>query len=156
MYWIIIVLCVVLDQISKAAVDNSMALGQTIDVLPGVFDLTYIHNEGAAFSILLGKQSLLIAITSMLMIAMTLYVIKQGKAIFKPECISVALIVGGGLGNLISRAMSGYVIDFLNIYILPVFNVADIFVCCGCGLLMLSVLFLEPRALKKAAEKKDE
>ena len=59
---------------------------------------------------------------------------------------------GGGTGNLICRIVRGYVVDFINIHILPIFNAADIFVCCGCGLLVLSVLWLEPRYGKKTHE----
>ena len=83
------------------------------------------------------------------MIAMVVYAAKKGKSLFLPEKLALALIVGGGCGNLICRILRGYVIDFINIHILPIFNAADIFVCCGCGLLVLSVLVLEPVAAKR-------
>ncbi|MBQ1418050.1 MAG: signal peptidase II, partial [Firmicutes bacterium] len=99
-----------------------------------------------------GKQAFLIAVTAVVMIAMFVYVLRKGKTIFLPEKIAIALIVGGGTGNLICRIVRGYVVDFINIHILPIFNAADIFVCCGCGLLVLSVLWLEPRYGKKTHE----
>ena len=149
MFWIIIVLCLALDQLTKFIVDSSMALGETIAIIPGVLDLCYVRNQGAAFSILMGKQLFLICLTGMLMVFLAAYVIKNGSSVFPAEKYAIALIIGGGLGNLISRMLKGYVTDFFNIYILPVFNVADIFICAGCALLVLSVLYLEPKALKK-------
>ncbi|MBQ2096111.1 MAG: signal peptidase II [Firmicutes bacterium] len=152
MFWIVILLCVCIDQLSKLAVERSMELGATKPLLPGILGFTYTRNTGAAFSILTGKQAFLIAVTAVVMIAMVVYVLRKGKTIFLPEKIAIALIVGGGTGNLICRIVRGYVVDFINIHILPIFNAADIFVCCGCGLLVLSVLWLEPRYGKKTHE----
>ena len=63
--------------------------------------------------------------------------------------LSLSLIVAGGIGNLIDRAMNGYVIDFLDIRIWPIFNVADISVCVGCGLLVLYMFLIEPKLSDK-------
>ena len=145
MFWLIAAICIAVDQWSKTMIARTMAPGAGRTLIPGVLDLTYTHNTGAAFSILTGKQTFLIAVTAAVLIAMTAYVIRKGKSIFLPEKIALALIVGGGTGNLICRVARGYVIDFINIHILPIFNVADICVCCGCALLVLSVLILEPR-----------
>ena len=133
MFWAVILLCVAIDQWSKLQIARTMDLGTGKTLIPGILDLTYTHNTGAA---------------------MTVYVVRKGKSIFLPEKLAIALIVGGGLGNLICRVARGYVIDFINIHILPIFNAADICVCCGCALLVLSVLFLEPRYTAK--EKSDE
>lgn len=154
MFWAVILLCVAIDQWSKLQIARTMDLGTGKTLIPGILDLTYTHNTGAAFSILTGQQTLLIVVTAAVMIAMTVYVVRKGKSIFLPEKLAIALIVGGGLGNLICRVARGYVIDFINIHILPIFNAADICVCCGCALLVLSVLFLEPRYTAK--EKSDE
>lgn len=154
MFWAVILLCVAIDQWSKLQIARTMDLGTGKTLIPGILDLTYTHNTGAAFSILTGQQTLLTVVTAAVMIAMTVYVVRKGKSIFLPEKLAIALIVGGGLGNLICRVARGYVIDFINIHILPIFNAADICVCCGCALLVLSVLFLEPRYTAK--EKSDE
>ena len=155
MFWAVVLLCVCVDQLTKAGIARSMELGSTRPLIPGVLDFTYTHNTGAAFSILTGRQTFLIAVTAAVMIVMVIYVIRKGKDIFLPEKIALALIVGGGLGNLICRIARGYVIDFINIHILPIFNTADICVCCGCALLVLSVLILEPRCAA-AKEGSDE
>ena len=153
MFWIIIAVCIAIDQWSKMQIASSMQLGETRTVISGLLDFTYTHNTGAAFSILTGKQTFLIVVTALVMVCMVVYVLKKGKTIFLPELTAIALIVGGGTGNLICRVLRGYVIDFINIHILPIFNVADICVCCGCGLLVLSVLWLEPR---KTDERKQD
>ena len=145
MFWAIILLCIAIDQLSKAKIASVMSLGSSNTVVPGLLDFTYTHNTGAAFSILTDRQTFLIAVTAIVMAAMVIYVIRKGKSLFLPEKLALALIVGGGCGNLICRITRGYVIDFINIHILPIFNAADICVCCGCALLVLSVLILEPR-----------
>ena len=152
MFWIIVILCVCVDQLSKLRIAQTMELGSSHAVIPGVLDLTYTHNTGAAFSILTGQQTLLIVVTAAVMAGMTVYVVRKGRSLFLPEKIAIALIVGGGAGNLICRIARGYVIDFINIHILPIFNAADICVCCGCALLVLSVLWLEPRRTARSAE----
>jgi signal peptidase II len=68
------------------------------------------------------------------------------------ELWSLALILAGGIGNFIDRVRFGYVVDFFDFRIWPIFNVADIAVCCGCGLLVFYVLIWEPRMQKKAKE----
>ena len=140
MFTLALVIFLVLDQLSKYLVDSSMELGQTIPLIKGLFDLTYVRNDGAAWNILSGKQTLLIVVTGAVMLTIIAYVIVNRKKISLLEKLSLGMIVGGGIGNLIGRASVGYVIDFLNIQIIPVFNVADIGVTVGCILLILTIL----------------
>ena len=126
-----------------------MVENQTIPFISGVFDITYVRNTGAAFGIFAGKQVFLSVVTGMMLLALSIYAISQRKKIPKLEIISIALIVGGGSGNLITRTIYSYVIDFFNFYFWPVFNVADIAICVGCALLVISVLIIEPRKQKK-------
>ena len=128
-----------LDIITKLIVSSGMELGSSIAILPGIFELTYIHNTGAAWGVLAGKQVLLQVLTAILMIAVIVYAVVKRNVLSKPEMISLALIIGGGLGNFLSRLVKGYVVDFLNIQIIPVFNVADIGITIGCILLIISV-----------------
>ena len=128
-----------LDMITKAIVASGMALGSSIAILPGVFEITYILNDGAAWGILSGKQTLLQVLTAVLMIVVIVYAVMKRKDLRRIEMISLAMIVGGGLGNFISRVISGSVVDFFNIHIIPVFNVADIGITVGCALLIISV-----------------
>ena len=140
MFWIIIAAAVVLDIVSKQLVISGMELEQAISVIPGVFDLRYIRNYGAAFSIMQNKRIFLIAATVVMMAALCVYAVKMGNRISKAERIALAMIVGGGIGNLIDRVFLGYVTDFLDIHIIPIFNVADCFVTVGCILLVIAVL----------------
>ena len=145
----IILFVVLADQLSKQLVRSSMELYQSIPLIGGLLDLTYIHNYGAAFSILQNKQAFLIAFTGLAMTAIAIYVARERKKLPGAEIAALGLIVGGGLGNLIDRVAQGYVVDFLNIHILPVFNVADMAVCAGSALLVYSVMILESRLGKE-------
>ena len=128
-----------LDIITKLIVSSGMELGSSIAILPGIFELTYIHNTGAAWGVLAGKQVLLQVLTAILLIIVIVYAVVKRNVLSKPETVSLALIIGGGLGNFLSRLVKGYVVDFLNIQIIPVFNVADIGITIGCILLIISV-----------------
>lgn len=134
------VLVIVLDRITKIYIDHHMALGESRPLLGKLAELTYIHNNGAAFSILQGKQTALIILTLAVMTGIAAYVSHYGKKLSFAERFSLALIFGGGIGNLICRIKSGYVIDFINIHFIPVFNVADIAITVGCVIFCLCVL----------------
>lgn len=129
-----------LDQLSKYLIDSSMQLGQTIPLIDNVLDITYVRNDGAAWNILSGRQALLIVLTGAVMLGIIVYVIVKRKELSFLERLSLGMIVGGGIGNLIGRISVGYVVDFINIQIIPVFNVADIGVTVGCILLIITVL----------------
>lgn len=156
MFCLVIALCILADQLTKAAVVSKFELGQGMTVVPRLLDFRYVQNTGAAFSILTGRQTFLIAVTAVFMAAMVFYVWKKRRSIYWAEKLAIALIVGGGLGNLICRAWRGFVVDFIDIHWIPVFNVADMCVCCGCALLVFSVLWLEPRAQKSKPGQEDD
>ena len=143
MFYIIIVLIVLLDQGSKLFIQSTMDLNNSIAVIDGIFSITYIHNTGAAFSVLEGKTFFLILVQILVILAIFVYMIWKGSSLHWTFKTSMALIVGGGLGNLIDRVNNGYVVDFLHFHFWPIFNIADISVCCGCGLLILYVFFIE-------------
>ena len=153
MFYIVLILSLGIDQYTKYLIESNLAVNETIPLFPGIFDLTYVRNTGAAFGMLAGKQVLLSIITGVLLIAITVYAIKNSKSISRLESLSLALIVGGGLGNLISRLIYDYVIDFFNFYFWPVFSVADICICVGSALLVVAVLILEPRKEKQKSSK---
>ena len=138
MYWLIIGLAVGLDQLTKNLVRLSFELGETHCLIPKLLDFIYIHNSGAAWGILEGKQTLLIIFTAAVMLAMVVFSLVYRKKLTRLEFYSLAMIVGGGIGNLIDRVTFNYVTDFIDIHIIPVFNVADIFVTVGCFLLIIA------------------
>lgn len=142
-YFFIIIAVVILDQILKNLTVNSMSLYESIPVIQDVFHITYIHNTGAAFSIMEGKISILILLPMVMIIAALVYMIIMRKKGHPVMMTSVALIAGGGIGNLIDRIAVGYVVDYLDFRVFPIFNLADIAVCVGCGLLIIYVLFID-------------
>lgn len=134
----IILLCI--DQISKLLVVNLLTKTDSITIIKNFFYLTYINNDGAAFSILVGKRIFLILI-AVLVIVMLIRYIQKNNIQNKLELVSISLIIGGSLGNLMDRVVRGYVIDFLDFkifnYNFPIFNLADTFIVIGVFLLLL-------------------
>ena len=137
----IILLCI--DQIAKLLVINLLTKTDSIAIIKNFFYLTYINNDGAAFSILVGKRIFLILV-AIIVIIMLIHYIKKNNIQNKLEIVSLALITGGSLGNLMDRVVRGYVIDFLDFkifnYNFPIFNLADTFIVIGVILLLLKEL----------------
>ena len=134
---------VVADQVTKYLTVANIPLYQDVPFLPGVLNLTYVQNTGAAFSSFEGQQWLfaLIFLVFTGLIFWEYYKVPMGFLPFERWCI--AAVYGGGLGNMIDRVRLGYVVDMIETSFMdfPVFNVADIFITCGC-ILMLLHLFL--------------
>jgi signal peptidase II len=153
MYFIIIAAVVVLDQLAKYLIRTDLVLNSSIPLVDGIFHITYIHNYGAAFSIFQNKTGFLISMQLIVIAAVLVYLVIRQKKEHWCLLLSLSLIAAGGIGNLIDRAANGYVVDFLDFRIWPIFNVADISVCVGCGLLVLYMFFIEPkRNRNKASE----
>ena len=126
-----------LDQGLKYWTVTNLALGESLPLIPGVMQLTRLHNYGAAWSSLSGKTIVLLVITSVLMIAVAVLLMK--KIVRHRLGVTAGIfIIGGGLGNMIDRVRLGYVVDMIETTFMdfPVFNVADCFITCGCVLLM--------------------
>jgi signal peptidase II len=134
------ILVLFLDQLSKHLAVKNLILSQSVPIIKGIFHLTLIHNRGAAFGILKNQVPLFIFI-SLFAIILIYFNLKKSRnkenIVFN---ISLALILGGALGNLIDRLFLGYVIDFLDFRIWPVFNVADSAITIGAILLGYSIL----------------
>ncbi|MBQ4595392.1 MAG: signal peptidase II, partial [Firmicutes bacterium] len=104
---------------------------------------TYVQNRGAAFSMWQEQWIILILLPLTVIAAGLIVMFIKRNTWDKLMLTSVAMICGGGLGNLIDRIMLGYVVDLFDFRVFPVFNIADIFICVGCGLMILDVLFFE-------------
>ena len=138
---ILSIIFLIVDQITKILVVNSLVPGENIEIIKNIFNIIYTNNTGAAFSILLGKRIFLIVV-AVLIIGVLLYYIKRNKIEKKIDIIALSFVIGGSLGNLIDRIVRGYVIDFISIklgnYNFPIFHVADILIVIGVFLLLLS------------------
>lgn len=149
-YYLIVVLIVGLDQLVKGIVIVQIDLFEKIPVIPGVFDITHIQNDGAAYNLFSQMPIILIVMPALVMLAGLVYIGYAYKEKESILMISIAMIIGGGLGNLIDRISKGYVVDFFDIHIIPVFNVADIFICTGCGLLFIYLIFIDGKQYGKS------
>lgn len=116
---------------------------ETIPVIRDIFHFTYVQNRGAAFSMWQGQWIILIGFPLAAISAGFVLIYFKRNKWDKLMLTSIACICGGGLGNLIDRIMLGYVVDMFDFRVFPVFNIADIFICVGCGLMILDVLFFE-------------
>jgi signal peptidase II len=139
-YILILLGVIILDRVVKWLVYTNMDLGQTIPIIDNIFHITYIRNTGAAFSIMEGQSAFLIGLPILFIVAAIVFMFIRRKSLEPMLCVALCFICGGGLGNLIDRIAIGYVVDMFDFRVFPVFNVADIFVCMGCGLLILYVL----------------
>lgn len=139
--FIISFICLLLDQIIKIIISNTMHLYESIKVINNFFYITSTKNTGAAFSMLLNGRYFLILISIVVLVIFFKYLKKINK-FSKFETIIFGLIIGGILGNLIDRIIYGYVIDYLDFYIFnydaPIFNLADSFICVGCILFIIN------------------
>ena len=138
---------VVVDRLLKRAAAAALAPAGVRTAIPGVLSWAYTENSGAAFSMLSDRAPwLLIALTAALIAGVLAYLLLRPD---EPalERVGLWLIVGGGLGNLWDRLMHGCVIDFIRLDFVrfAVFNPADVFVCTGAGLVVLSVILAEWR-----------
>jgi signal peptidase II len=145
---------VLIDQISKLIISSSFSLGESMPIIKDVLHLTYIHNRGAAFGMMANSRWVFMIISSVAILLMAAY-LYIGRAESKLYTVSLAIIISGGIGNMIDRIAYGYVIDFIDFCLIDfyVFNIADSFVCVGAGLLILALvldIIKEARVNKKS------
>ena len=138
--FIIVLVILFCDQFSKVIIINKLSLHQSIPLIKGIFHLTLVYNRGAAFGIFKNQIPLFVFTSLVAIILIYLdYKRNQQKESFSYN-LSLALILAGALGNLIDRLFLGYVIDFFDFRIWPVFNIADSAITVGAFLLAYSLL----------------
>lgn len=142
-------LVVVLDQLTKWLITSSLSYYEVVKVIPGFFNLIYIHNPGGAFGILAKNQSnlqsMLFIIIAVAAMGLILYLYKNTPSEYPVLSVGFALIFGGALGNMIDRIRLGEVIDFVDLYIAhlhwPAFNIADSAITVGMLIFGFYILF---------------
>lgn len=148
---LLMIAIVILDQVSKYLVLTYLAPIGSYPLWEGVLHFTYVENTGAAFGILKDHRFVFLIFSVAAIAAILLYV-----GIAKPKerwtLVSLAFIAGGGVGNMIDRVLRGFVVDFIDVTCIHfyVFNIADCFVCIGCGLMILMLLLAEIRERRAA------
>ncbi len=133
---------IILDQIVKMIISSKMLVNSSITIIKDFFNITYVKNIGAAFSILSGGRFLLIII-ALIAIYIIYKLLVKNKNLNKINIINYSLLIGGIIGNLIDRIIRGYVVDYLDFtifnYNFPIFNIADICIVISCILLIFTI-----------------
>ncbi len=132
------ILVFIIDQLVKHLVVSTMHLGQSFPVIKGIFHITYVLNPGAAFGMLEHQRwfFILVALAAVLLGAAFYKKLQQESFLMRS---GAGLLLGGAVGNLADRIQSGLVVDFLDFRIWPVFNIADIAICAGAGILIFDI-----------------
>lgn len=156
-YSVIILVGIFLDQLTKLLTANLMDLYESIPIIKDVIHITYVQNTGAAFGMMKDSRWLFMIVSTVMIIGLSLY-LYLGHAESRLYGISIAMIVSGGIGNMIDRIALGYVVDMIDFTLIDfaVFNGADSFVCVGAGLLILALILdiIKETKEKKAGESK--
>lgn len=141
LYTLIIIVGIVLDQLTKFLTVTLLELYETFPIIEGVIHFTRVHNTGAAFGSLKDARWIFMIVSTVAITAMLAY-LYFGHATSRLYEISLAMVISGGIGNMIDRVALGYVIDFIDFRLInfAVFNGADSFVCVGAGLLILALI----------------
>jgi len=153
----IVAAVIVLDQFTKYVVLQRFSLHESVPVIPGFFNLTYVRNPGAAFGILAGAHGAwrTVFFITVSLVALAVIITLVRKTHDRLPLVAFALIGGGAVGNLIDRVRSGEVVDFIEWYYRsyhwPAFNIADSAISVGVALLAVDMLF--PRKQNVKGEK---
>lgn len=144
-YWIALSLILVfLDQLTKYIVVQKIPVNDSIVVIPGFFSFSHVRNTGAAFGLFADQRWVFMLFTTVVLIVAVVLLL-SGKVKNHWGIVSLSMIIGGGIGNMIDRVLWGEVIDFFAFnfwgYQFAVFNVADIFVCVGTFILAFYIFF---------------
>ena len=154
--WYIVLFAALLgaDQLIKYWTVEHLALGESAAFLPGIVQLTRVHNYGAAWSSFSGQTTALAVVTVLLMAAVAYLLVR--RIVRHPlGVIAGVMILAGGVGNLIDRLFRGYVVDMFHFEFLPsfpVFNVADMLIVCGTIGFAAYYLLLHEKVMAKKKE----
>lgn len=159
LFSVIILLGIGIDQLTKLLSVKFLKPKGTVPIIEDVIHLTYVENRGAAFGMLSDSRWVFMIISTVAIIGM-LFFLYSGLASNLLYEVSVAMVISGGIGNMIDRIALGYVVDMIDFRIInfAVFNGADSFVCVGAGLLVLALLldiFKETKVKKENVNDSD-
>jgi signal peptidase II len=151
-FFLIAVIVLLLDRITKWAVAGNIKLYDTVAVIPGFFRITHVQNPGAAFGLFSEptaqwKVGALVMFSVLALVVILALLWKNGHC-FSTMTVGLSLILGGAMGNLWDRVFTGHVVDFLDFYVgsyhWPAFNVADSAIVVGAILLVSKIVFAKP------------
>jgi signal peptidase II len=157
-HFLISVLVVFFDRLAKWTIERSVGLHDSVTVVPGFFHLTHVENRGAAFGLFAEspsawKVTVLVLFSLVALVVVSALLWKNSHAMTSTG-VGLALILGGAVGNLWDRLLSGHVVDFLDFYLgsyhWPAFNIADSAIVIGAFLLVAEILFEKSASEQKA------
>ncbi len=160
--WLLPIAAIVgLDQLTKYLVVKNLELHKSITIINGVLNFTRTGNDGAVAGILDDHRWVFMSVSTVAIIAMLIFMFGFYKKYYSPLLYtSLSMVVGGGIGNMIDRIALVDVVDFIDVKFIPfwklIFNVADIFVCVGCALILFYVIksdIAESRKRKESEQK---
>lgn len=154
---IIILLSVAADQLTKRLAVTHLAGKASYPFIQDILHFTYVENKGAAFGMLADHRWVFMLLSTVAILALLIWLFRDKTTTPWFRC-AAALIVGGGIGNMIDRVILGYVVDFIDVVCIDfyVFNVADSCVCIGCVTFLAGVIYQEIRAARAGSKKKTE
>ena len=139
LYSLIIAIGILLDQLTKYLCVLYLKGADAITIIKGHVLLDYTENRGAAFGMLENHRWIFLIVSTVTIIGLGIY-LYLGHAENTLYAVAIAMIVSGGIGNMIDRVILGYVVDFIKVPWFATFNGADSFVCVGAGLLVLALI----------------
>ncbi len=151
---VVAILVTVADQYTKAWVRGSMALAESHPIIPGLFNLTYLRNTGAAWGMFSG-HNLALTVLSLVMLVLMVVFRRSFLNNSRAHSLALGLLCGGILGNVLDRIRHDWVTDFLDFHVAghhwPAFNIADSAICVGVGIYVLTSFLAERRGRKALA-----
>lgn len=148
----IVVLGVLADYFTKLIAVNRLKGEDPVPLIRGILRFSYVENPGAAWGMLSEHRWVFMVFSALAIVVIAIYLIRRDPPILL--CVSLSLILSGGIGNMIDRTFRGVVVDFIEFYLFsfPVFNVADCLVVIGSGLLIVWLILDTVRERKKAKQ----
>ncbi|WP_270172167.1 signal peptidase II [Paenibacillus sp. SYP-B4298] len=155
-YYLIALAVFIVDYVTKKAIATQMQLGDKISVIGDFFLITSHRNKGAAFGILQGQRTFFLIITCAVVLGIIVYMYMNRRSGKPLLLVALGLVLGGAVGNFLDRALYGEVVDFLQFnfgsYMFPIFNVADMGIVIGVGLILLDTILTMREESKREKE----
>ena len=137
---LLVILAVLLDQITKIIIISTVSPYNSIPIIQNIFHITYVQNSGTFFGLFKEGTKFFIFISVIAIFVITTFLLKNMSKLKLRQKLSLAFILSGAIGNLIDRLRLGYVVDFLDFRVWPVFNLADSFITIGAIMLIFSMM----------------
>ena len=136
-----------LDRFTKTFFTNLLAIGESLPIIPNVLDMTLVHNTGIAFGLFKdqGIVFIIIPVIACILLIFNIFYYQNNKDLSRIYIFGFALILGGAIGNLVDRIRFGYVIDFIDFHVWPVFNVADSAITVGAVIIATKCILLSTK-----------